>query len=64
MEYLMISMIWVIVGGAFNYYVYKKAYTEGILDAVAQHNRGELTYHTYEDEEGNAMIQIDIKERN
>lgn len=63
MEYLIISLIWLAAGGAFNYWTYRKAYTEGILDAVAQHNRGELTYYTYEDEDGNDMIQIDIKER-
>ena len=55
-------MIWLAAGGAFNYWTYKKAYTEGILDAVAQHNRGELTYYIYIDEEGIEMIEINFKE--
>ena len=42
MEYILISLAWVALGAAFNYWTYKTAYKEGLLDAVAQHNRGEL----------------------
>ena len=60
MEYILISLAWVALGAAFNYWTYKTAYKEGLLDAVAQHNRGELVYYEYIDENGEPMLEIEF----
>ena len=55
-----ISILWVAVGSIWTYYSDKKAYNEGMLDAIVMHNRGELTYTTYLDDEGVEMIEMKV----
>lgn len=55
---LLVSICWVIVGIICIYYADKKAYNEGIVDAVIMHSEGELTYKFYEDEDKKEILEI------
>lgn len=55
-----ISILWVVVGAIWTYYSDKRAYNDGMLDAIVMHNRGELTYTTYTDAEGVEMIEMKV----
>lgn len=57
----MINLGWLLVGTLVLWYVDKRAYREGMVDAIAMHNSGLLTYETYYDENGEEMIEMEIK---
>ncbi len=60
-DMLIVNLIWVVIGSIVVYYVDKKAYHEGITDAIAMHNSGQLTYKVYEDDNGISMIEMEVR---
>jgi hypothetical protein len=42
------------------YFSDKRAYREGMLDAIVQHNSGVLTYSTWIDDDGEMIIEINV----
>lgn len=53
------------MGAIVVYFVDKRSYNEGLVDAVVMHNSGKLTYYFFKDEEGVDMIEINVsKEEN
>jgi hypothetical protein len=59
-EIIMTSVVWVAIGAMWTYYSDKKAYNEGMIDAIVLHNRGKLTYKVYEDDNGISMIEMRV----
>lgn len=59
-ELIGVSVFWVVVGAIWTYYSDKRAYNEGMLDAIVMHNRGQLTYKTYIDDEGEEIIEMKV----
>lgn len=57
-----ISMFWVVCGAIAMYFSDKKAYREGMIDAIVLHNRGVIRYSSYIDENGDDMLDIQILE--
>lgn len=56
-----IYIILVLLGAVIIYFTYKQAIDKGITTAVLLHREGRLTYKDYFDEDGNRMVDIDIK---
>jgi len=56
-------LIWVIIGAVVIYFIDKRAYREGMTDAILMHNRGDLTYFSYYDDNGEEMVEIEVKAR-
>ena len=48
------------MGAIVVYFVDKRSYNEGLVDAVVMHNSGKLTYYFFKDEEGVDMIEINV----
>jgi len=61
-EVLYVSLAWILIGAVYLYFSDRRAYKEGMLDAVVQHSLGTLTYTSYEDEDGELMIEIKVEE--
>jgi hypothetical protein len=57
-DVVIISAVWIAIGGVWTYYSDKRAYKEGMMDAVVMHNRGNLTYEIYLNEDGEEMIEM------
>jgi len=62
-EIYLVSLIWVIIGAVVIYFIDKRAYREGMTDAILMHNRGDLTYFSYYDDNGEEMVEIEVKAR-
>jgi len=62
-EIYLVSLIWVIIGAVVIYFIDKRAYKEGMTDAILMHNRGDLTYFSYYDDNGEEMVEIEVKAR-
>ncbi len=60
-DMLIVNLIWVVIGSIVVYYVDKKAHHEGITDAIAMHNSGQLTYTSHRDICGGEIITMEIK---
>lgn len=60
-DLLLINISWMVVGALSVYYVDKRAYREGMSDAIIMHSTGKLTYTTYNDSSGDPMIEMEIK---
>jgi hypothetical protein len=60
-EILIISSIWMGLGALVMYWVDKRAYNEGLMDAIIMHNKGQLTYAVYENENGDRMIEMEVR---
>ena len=60
-ELFILSVLWVVIGAVVVYYVDKRSYNEGMLDAIVMHNRGQLTYTSYFDDDGFEMIEMEVK---
>ena len=60
-DLILLSMFWVGVGAVWTYYADKKAYNEGMLDAIIMHSRGQLVYTSYLDESGVEMIDMEVR---
>ncbi len=50
-----------LIGAAWTYYIDKRSYNDGMVDAIVMHNRGQLTYKTYDNEDGVAIIELEVK---
>lgn len=59
-DFITISIFWVLVGAVWTYFSDKRAYKEGMLDAIVMHNRGQLTYTSYFDDDGLEMIDMQV----
>jgi hypothetical protein len=59
-ELVTVSILWVALGSLVIYYTDKKAYNEGMIDAIVLHNKGQLTYSTFKDEAGELMIEMEV----
>jgi len=57
-----VSMFWVVCGAIAMYFSDKKAYREGMIDAIVLHNRGTIIYSTFKDENGDEMLDIQVQE--
>jgi len=55
-----VSIVWLAVGSLWTYYSDRRAYREGMIDAVIMHNRGQLTYKTYDDEDGETIVEFKV----
>ena len=62
-EIYLVSLVWVIIGAVVIYFIDKRAYREGMTDAILMHNRGDLTYFSYYDDNGEEMVEIEVKAR-
>jgi len=62
-EIYLVSLIWVIIGAVVIYFIDKRAYREGMTDAILMHNRGDLTYFSYYDDNGEEMVEIEVNKR-
>ena len=62
-EIYLVSLIWVIIGAVVIYFIDKRAYKEGMTDAILMHNRGDLTYFSYYDDNGEEMVEIEVNKR-
>jgi len=62
-ELHLVSAVWIVIGAIVIYFVDKRAYREGLTDAVLMHNRGELTYFSYYDDNGEEMVEIEVNKR-
>ena len=60
-EVLVTSIVWIGIGAVWHYFADKRAYNEGMLDAIVMHNRGQLTYTSYLDEDGIEMIEMKVE---
>jgi len=60
-ELVTVSILWVALGSLVIYYTDKKAYNEGMIDAIVLHNKGQLTYAVYENENGDRMIEMEVR---
>ena len=60
-DIIVMNIIWLVVGIAAVWYIDKRAYNEGFLDAIHLHHEGRLTYDSYLDEEGIEMLNIEVK---
>jgi hypothetical protein len=59
-EYILLSSAWILVCAVYVYFSDKRAYKEGMLDAIVQHNSGILTYSTWIDDDGEMIIEIKV----
>lgn len=60
-EVLVTSIVWIVMGTVWHYFADKRAYREGMIDAIVMHNRGQLTYTTYTDEDGEEIITMEVR---
>jgi hypothetical protein len=58
-DILIINIVWLTVGALAIWYVDKRAYNEGMIDAIVMHSNGNITYTTYE-EDGEQMIEMKV----
>jgi len=61
MEHLELYILLILLGVVAIYFTHKQAIDKGITTAVLLHREGRLTYKDYLDEDGNRMVDIDIK---
>ena len=59
-DILIINIVWLLVGALAVWYVDKRAYKEGMVDAIVMHSNGDIVYTTYE-EGGEKMIEMTVK---
>ena len=60
MEYIELSIAFMLLGAGAIYFTHKRAYEKGITTAVLLHRNGRLTYKDYNDEAGERMVDIQI----
>jgi hypothetical protein len=60
MDYLSLSVAFIMLGAVGIYFTHKQAYEKGITDAVLMHRQGRLKYKDYFDEDGERMVDIEI----
>ena len=60
-DILLVSGVWLLIGAAWTYYIDKRSYNDGMADAIVMHNRGQLTYTTYDNEDGETIIEMKVR---
>ena len=60
MDYIELSIAFMLLGAGAIYLTHKRAYEKGITTAVLLHRNGRLTYTDYNDEDGEGMVDIQI----
>ena len=61
MDYLSLSVAFIMLGDVGIYFTHKKKKKKGITDAVLMHRTGRLKYKDYFDEDGERMVDIKIE---
>jgi len=59
-DIIITSIVWIGIGALWTYYSDKRAYNEGMLEAIQMHNEGRLTYKSYF-EGDTEMLDIVVK---
>ena len=60
MDYISLSVTFILLGAVGIYFTHKQAYQKGITDAVLMHRQGRLKYKDYLDKDGAKMVDIEI----
>lgn len=61
MDYLSLSVAFILLGAIAIYFTHKQAYEKGITTAVLLHRNGRLKYKDYLDDNGERMVDIEIE---
>ena len=61
MDYLTLSLAFILLGAIAIYFTHKQAYEKGITTAVLLHRNGRLKYRDYLDDNGEKMVDIEIE---
>jgi hypothetical protein len=61
MDYLTLSLTFILLGAIAIYFTHKQAYEKGITTAVLLHRNGRLKYRDYLDDNGEKMVDIEIE---
>lgn len=61
MDYLTLSLAFILLGAIAIYFTHKQAYEKGITTAVLLHRNGRLKYRDYLDDNGDKMVDIEIE---
>ena len=61
MEYLELSVAFMLLGAVAIYFTHKRAYEKGITTAVLLHRNGRLKYKDNLDDAGERMVDIEIE---
>ena len=61
MDYISLSVAFILFGAVGIYFTHKQAYEKGITDAVLMHRTGRLKYKDYLDDNGERMVDIEIE---
>ena len=61
MDYIDLSLSFILLGAVGIYVTHKRAYEKGITDAVLMHRTGRLKYRDYLDDNGDKMVDIEIE---
>ena len=61
MDYLTLSLTFILLGAIAIYFTHKQAYEKGITTAVLLHRNGRLKYKDYLDDNGDKMVDIEIE---
>ena len=61
MEYIEISLAFMLLGAVAIYFTHKQAYEKGITTSVLLHRNGRLKYRDYLDDKGDRMVDIEIE---
>ena len=61
MDYLTLSLTFILLGAIAIYFTHKQAYEKGITTAVLLHRNGRLKYKDYLDDNGERMVDIEIE---
>jgi hypothetical protein len=60
-DYISLSVAFILLGAVGIYFTHKQAYEKGITDAVLMHRQGRLKYRDYLDDNGERMVDIEIE---
>ena len=60
MDYIELSIAFMLLGAGAIYFTHKRAYDKGITTAVLLHRNGRLKYKDYYDDNGERMVDIEI----
>jgi hypothetical protein len=60
MDYIELSIAFMLLGAGAIYFTHKRAYDKGITTAVLLHRNGRLKYKDYYDDNGDKMVDIEI----
>ena len=61
MEYIGLTICFILLGVVVIYVTHKQAYEKGITTAVLLHRNGRLKYKDYLDDDGEKMVDIEIE---